>query len=664
MFFQLKYNGVIKLVTPLGRCSLKSEVPENCANFRVIFNGTLHFIKEDFEFLRNIELKDPFGEIEIYIEDNNIKWTGAFSIAICEVDLCNGIYKVNPYVKDKYTKLLQHWEEEEDIMNGFCENQPFGINELSNFEYKTFSWDLTLRRYFDYEIKDGVRIFANVISDDGKYWNWNKEKPFALKLGAGYNYFLPTLEDYLVAFPESLYSGIQYKDQWLMYKIEYKINKIIRATNNNESRVEVTMTTYFVRYKIFTFNDENGLKIAPDGLLEDAEFSGFESVPGNIATIPKDSISDKWHTYYTCEAVINGKIGNYWYLKANYFMNNYLTKTFFHKGELPVNSVNSIYFNFKITKGFDKNSLKLNSLLENFIKKYDISLELETKGNWCSGDYSDLALINNTELTKETKKVEYYTTFKELLMSLCNHFNLKWDIIGTKFILSNIENFLNYKVTDLVDSTNYKYIKNKKEYKYIGALVPRQEILNCNSNSLNIDFRGVAIMYKSINSSGGNEDNKKTISVGAYSTDISNILLENKNDGLCLVALENVDQGVIVFEEDEEYNIIYKGTYNKKPIIKTSIITGENLLNEPLATSRMMDLFHKTERILKLGNMNFEEIDFENSGWIKEQTDISFKSDLDFNMNDLFKTEIGVGRVTSFEYDFIQKITKINLILQ
>lgn len=666
--FELHYGGLVHKANPLGRWGLKSEVPEGCANFRTIFDGTLHFKDEDFAFLRRIEVAgDVYDEIGISVTQDKIEWTGAFSIALCEVDLADGVYRVTPYVKDKYTDILQKWEEEEEIMNGFAEKEPFGVKDFSNFEYKTFSWRIKLKRSVDYKIENGKRVFANVIKEDGTRWNENKTIPFKIKIGSSLNYYLPTLEDFLVSFPESNLSGIELKDQWLLYKIDYEIVDIINATvpigGYKETHVMTKMTINLVRAKYLTFNDKNGNIVPPSGLLSEAEFSGFVEISPNLH-LPNGSTSDKWHTYYTDEVTINGRTGNYWYLKATYFMNNYITKTFFHKGDLPLGSVNSIYFEFKNKRGFNNYSLQIESLLNAFVNKYDTTLQADIKGVWTTGNYKNLVLVNNAEITEDFITTPAYLTFKDILISLCNHFNLKWDILGNRFIVANIEYFLSYNVIDLVNSANYIYIKNKKAYKYTGALVPRQEELQCNADSLDIDFRGVAIKYKSINSSGGNEDNKQTISISSYVTDISRVLLENKTDGFCLVALEDVDSFKII-NEDSKFNISVVGRYTKAPILNSSLLTGQSLVNEPLTNSKVLDLFHKTERVLPNGNMNWVDTEFENSGFIKEQVDISFQRPLlDFRLNDLFKTEVGTGRVTSFQYDSVQKITKINIKLQ
>jgi hypothetical protein len=656
--YSLTYKKT-ETVNPAGRWGIKSEVPQNCGAFRRVFEGKLTFAGRDYIFLKEVEKEDAYAEILINIKEDGVDfWSGAFSIAICEISHNDGYYRVTPYVKDKYTNILQNWEEEVNIFAEGLPTFPFGIEGIANVEEVVVSIP-------DHQYKQGglflylnqQRIFRNIfnrVSGVDRWWNYNYINDFdftARRILTNSKIFSPVTKDgetIYLAFPfagniEANFPITESTPQWCIIRreVDIKSSKIVaRGVEEITAQIDYTLQ----RYVQITYDLDNGQWISPDGEIE----------------LTADN--EKWSLEASEQVEINGRPARKWYMKAPFFIENYYQRWFYG---FSTNKRADHCFLPKIQTFYNKTIL-VNDILKFFALRYNYSDYINPFFD--AFDYKYLILALNQDLCKTVEIKPEQITLKKLLTSLCEHFQMEWDIVNNRLSVFEISERL--EETDLNTPINSKYIKNRLDYTYNGALQPRREFLNCD-DSPDIDFKGVAIEYPAITSSGGNEDNKVDVSVSAYKVDIQRTILENKNSGFSLIALEKVPK-FSVWESrqvtrDVNGQDITKWEVKKiasdieyAPITRKSLFQNIPLLNEPLTATRMLSERFTAHRPLKRGKLNFIDVDFENSGYIIEQ-DLEIYLDEFPERHTKFISRIGRGRIVDFKWDLVTRMFKIKL---
>jgi len=598
--YSLTYKKTVN-VNPAGRWGIKSEVPQNCGAFRHVFEGKITFVGRDYIFLKEVEKEDPYAEILINIKEDGVDfWAGAFSIAICEISHNDGYYRVTPYVKDKYTNLLQNWEEDVNIFAEGVASVEEMVVSRPDHQYKQGELFLYV---------DQQRIFRNIfnrVSGVGRWWNYNYINDFdftARRIVP--KVFSPATKDgetIYLAFPikrdiEANFLITEASPQWCIIRREVDI-KSSKVEAGGVEVITAQIDYTLQRYVQITYDLEGGQWITPDGETE----------------LTADN--EKWSLEASEQVEINGRPARKWYMKAPYFIENYYQRWFYG---FSTNQIADHYFIPK-TQTFSNKSILLNDILKFFALRYGYSDYINPFFN--ANDYKYLVLALNQDLCRSEEIKPEQITLKKLLTSLCEHFQMEWDIVNNRLSVFEISERL--EETNLNTPINEKYIKNRLDYTYNGALQPRREFLNCD-DSPDIDFKGVAIEYPAITSSGGNLDNKLDVSVSAYKVDVQRTILENKNSGFSLIALEKVPKFSVwtssqvtrnVDGEDiTQWDVRRLATdIEYAPITRNSLLQNIPLLNEPLTATRMLSERFTANRPLKRGKLNYEDTILTNSG--------------------------------------------------
>ena len=214
-------------------------------------NSELTFVGEDFEYLRSIENTDPYGEIFTIIYENGLEfWRGSFSIVQAKVDAYRGTYSINPVVNDKYTPILQNWQEEVDILS-ILEPRNIELSLLSGIEEIEYSEEMQVIG----TTSGGVFFPQNVI-----LWNNTNYLAFSTNPAAGYNFYIlnkdytggisaisPLSLDNLPPYPFS-------NELWTVYGAKYE-------DTNVPERKKVTVKLW--RKITVTMNDIYGNPVQP-----------------------------------------------------------------------------------------------------------------------------------------------------------------------------------------------------------------------------------------------------------------------------------------------------------------------------------------------------------------------------------------------------------------
>lgn len=660
--YVFEYDGVVTQCNPSGRWALKSNVPEGCAAFRTQLSGELIFTHDDYEFLKSIENDNPYNEIVFVIYEDSIeKWRGSFSLVTCKVSDYHGVYRCTPVVIDKYTEMLGDWEREQDIMKKNIARRDFAIVEESGFEYKTIVNIVNLFENNGFNYRSGDWYANNVLLPLGQFWNGFISTKY-LGFTTDREYYMPALyNDELLTslFIPLIRNGYgaaylpagSLSQQWLYVK------GIYRHLGGNSYEV----TTLLARKIDITIDVEG------------------------VAVMPTDDATS-WDLGYSEAVTIQGQPGRKWYMKATKFQSKYNPHIFTFRSGVTVEH----YMELSSKKIVDRSPRYLKDVMAWFAKQYNLHKEVDV--GMFTVDVINSELLTNAvnPVTGEDRNPLYYAmlvhnaeilgdvevgrqglkkaapvSLKQLLLSICTNFNARWDIVDGYLTIEHITHWLDLAASqDLTLIENGIYTDKLQNYEYTGDEVPRKEVLKYKTLAEQIEFDGVPIEYAAYNTAG--DDTTKTSTIEAYAASIDKVIDSSSKDGLTLVLVEYVPSGVkIITIGGPLPNPVTVEVSYWKPIFRPGIITGLWYINEPMTVSRIEDDYFKYFRPLQLGKMNIIDENFTESGYIKRQDEIKVPIDINTIAQwKLYKTKLGYGRCTGFEYDSVSRIVSLNLIFK
>ena len=621
--YKFLYDNIFCFCSPGGRWKLKSSSPPFCNGTRLELSGELIFVNSDYTYLKQIEETDPFGSIIFVIYKDGVEhWRGKFSPVLCKIDSYKGVFRATPIVHDKYSPIIENWEEEVDVMNVAPRNVE--IEKLSGIE--------------EIEISDiinvsGTKVGGVFYPDNIIQWNADPHNsPTPLPQITTNNYFsINQLVHSTYAAPAYFYDPIEeaslpvyagaYSEFWLFWSAKFEDN-ITGGVNSKK------VTAKLRRKVTYTVNDSSGNPSPP------STFAGYSWLSLGAATVAG----------YDCTK---------WVIDPRYLA---WTAIFGFKYIIDKNG----FWCPKITNGKTKisNGKLLNDILYFFSDRYGGYLMQSTflldEFNPITGRKNEtnrLIAINNYDLNKDAGELpgeNRKMKFKELINNICNTFNMKWDLLireGTyRFVIEHVDYWNNkYDEFDLTSIENGLYTEKQLDYKYNGSSLPRREHLRFQTESYNVDFDGLPIVYEPQNTSALIEDTTKDISVKMFDTNIDFIIGEKIDKNWSLLSTVKVG---------EVYNVLLSAT----------LLVGLTFNNEILSNSRLLDDYFKYNRLLPKGEMNGVLTSFEESGYLKEQEKITvpieIKQAIVWNK---YLTELGWGRLDSFEFDSLTRTTSLTI---
>ncbi len=656
--YEFEYGGVVTPCSPSGRWMLKSVVPDGCAAFRTELSGELIFTHSDYEYLKTIENENPYNEIIFVIyEDNVEKWRGSFSIVTCKVADYHGVYRVTPVVIDKYSEMLNDWERKQDILKQDIARRDFAIVEESGFEYLEIKETVNLFENNGFNFNSGDWYANNVLLPLGQFWNTFLSSKY-LGFTTNREYYMPALYNdsaLTTLFIPLIRNGFgaaylpagSLSQQWMFVKGTY----VPLGGDSYE------VTTTLARKVDITLDVEG------------------------VTVFPSDD-STSWDIGFSEAVTINGQSGRKWYMKATKFQAKYIPYIFTYRNGATTTHLMELASKKKV----DRTPRYLKDVMAWFAKQYNlhkqqvvgmftidvINSELLTNAtNPVTGENRNplyyAVLTHNAEISGDIEvgrqglKTGALLSLKELLLSICTNFNAKWDIINGYLTIEHISHWFDLASSqDLTLIENGIYTNKLQNYIYDTKGIPRKEELKYNTLASQMEFDGLPIEYNSYNVS--KDDSTGTETIQAYSASIDSVIDKSSDDGLTLILLELVPEGIRVIESGGSiWNPVIVEISLFKPIFRQGIITGLWYINEPMTISRIMDDYHKYNRPLQFGNINTIDAEFEESGYIKAQDEIQVPIETPQQYK-LYKTELGYGRCMGFEWDSVNRITKLNLI--
>ncbi len=657
--YQFEYDGVKTTCNPSGRWVLRSDVPEGCAGFRTVLDGTLTFSHADYAFLKAIEDINPYNEIVFVIYEDTIElWRGSFSIVNCEVSGYHGAYRVTPKVIDKYSEMLNDWERERDIFKQNIARRDFAIVEESGFEYYDIVETVNLFENNGFSYYAGNWYANNVLLPLGQFWNSFASTKY-LGFTTNHEYYMPAL--YNDAGLTSLFVPLIRTGSGSAYLPAGSLNQqwmYIGGTFTHLGGDSYQVTTHLARKVDIT------LDIA------------------GIAVMPSDNTA-LWDLAYSEAVTINGQSGRKWYMKADAFQDKYSPSIFTYRTGATVKH----YMELLSKQLVDRTPRYLKDVMAWFASEYGLNKTevvgpfivdvidselLTNKVNPVTGNDNELyyaVLVHNAEISNEVEqgreglKITAEVTLKDMLISICNNFNALWDIVDGFLKIEHISYWFDLAASqDLTAIEGGIYTEKLQNYVYDDN-IGRREIIQHSIQADQMEFNGLPIEYSAFNVR-GNSDNTTTHNIPVYGNSIDKVIDSDLSDGLTLVLLELVPEGINIFSSTGSFwNPITVETTLFKPIFRVGLLTGLWYVNEPMTMTRIMDDYHKYFRPLQLGTMNTIAENFEQSGYIKKQDEIRLPIDIrTIAMYKLYGTELGYGRCTGFEFDSVNRTTNLKLI--
>lgn len=200
--------------------------------------------------------------------------------------------------------------------------------------------------------------------------------------------------------------------------------------------------------------------------------------------------------------------------------------------------------------------------------------------------------------------------------------------------------------TLLTNGAGVQWIEGTKAYRFASEEIEQREELLI-GDSGNEDFIGLPVIYNT--SSSNNQI--KTYDIQYISTDIKNIQTnasQQSSSGFVVVQIE--EAGAII----KYYQIVED----------VGVLSSDTIVNANMSAANLMDKFWADNRLLKFGNLNGVDVEFNSATKTKIGKDITFPicSDiLTYDALNQIQDLIGWGSVDKASYDFNSGKLTVNL---
>lgn len=241
-------------------------------------------------------------------------------------------------------------------------------------------------------------------------------------------------------------------------------------------------------------------------------------------------------------------------------------------------------------------------------------------------------------------------SWEKLFDALINMFNLRWRIVGNIIRMEHVSFFSKTQGFDLTQQKWVGYTVGKRKYSYQNEDIPAREEFKFMEGG-NGDFQGAPITYSGGCVAQGSRDAVKTYSIDKVTTDVE-LCLSNPQPDSKVVS----DDGFVFVAAD------YDGT-NYFIISEPSILGGASL-NNSLAWAQLHRDYHKWDRPLSTGIMNYQTTQFFSTKPTKkgEKITIPLCCGDTFNPDDVITTALGQGTVDKATFSFKNETLELDLL--
>lgn len=232
-------------------------------------------------------------------------------------------------------------------------------------------------------------------------------------------------------------------------------------------------------------------------------------------------------------------------------------------------------------------------------------------------------------------------TFKGLLQSLREQFNIRWRITPGTLRIEHASYFTGTQGLDLTAGSYAARIQGLHAYSMDNGRAARRERWQFMEETY-YGFRGEPITYTECVPYDAEEE--EIHDIGPVNNDITYI---QNNTG------QVSDEGFVFINA---YANTASGTYH---IITTDNFTGlagaAPLLNGHMAIPSLLHYYHRHERMLPAGTLNGDAVTFDSTQRRRRQVDLSVVMSnadfLDWDESELINTQMGWGKVVRYRYD-------------
>lgn len=614
-----------------------------------------------------------FSQVILFkIVSHNLSTVGYFGRNDCNFDYDMKIVKFTPSTLDRYTDILENWEEDVKIKNlKFDEDK---LQVIINNDYLvtkvdwpyTYSFKLPLSNNVitltdtprnrvkekDYNNNglmtfiDGQKPKMQLFSDS--YWGFGGYHNI-LSTQAQYDYSQYSLDDRISILGEEGTEDLvpEYGDWELSHYRVYEGSRTGGLSGNRWRNLYCN--TWFSREEIITVDeyDENDVLIPPPGdgwHQRDARIR--EGKPAHFWTRrPFNGAYSDAEAWELQPIVLNDNSKDYGYTWYRYIE----TKLAYDTSNNSIDIYSSLPLRNYIKFLLNNSSSKLANMdvVSTFLfNDYEEELEIlkNTVGfNYVSGfsnHLNNLRVIPTWAMRilspSEEANIPLYT-LKETLDDLNKFFanNLCFFITDNNELRIEHIRYMDLK-RDIIDVSNGKLLPYTTKWDYDkSSMYERYNITHV--NSAYEDFTDNKIEFDSIISNSRNKKQKAAIKTEIFSSDVK-FAVYNPNDledGLILVVAKNF----VV----EQY---------------TCPISSQSMPNGIIALSNVLLDFARYESVWHYGKINDVTTDFTTTQRNKVGIEITLQGRL-FSM--FYITQIGIGIVESCKYDLDEETTKLVL---
>jgi hypothetical protein len=310
---------------------------------------------------------------------------------------------------------------------------------------------------------------------------------------------------------------------------------------------------------------------------------------------------------------------------------------------MEVNGLLSYFANVYCGLRVKSNFLQLNPT-DSFKSTYPALVDGLTEHNilFQKSDIKRASDINNAT------KAPY--TFKKLLVSLCNIYNLWWKIDAGELIIEHSSWFVRQVTLDLTTGKYPKFNKRTRRYSYQTEKLPRYETFKF-MEAGSPDFVGLPIEYPGDCASDKEGENKIETSIDRITTDLEYVMANSDPESQLV--------------SDEGFFLMAARIYNGK--LYTLTVEGilEDMhVNNALGWAFLHKTYFKWWRLQLNGYLNGNYTVFESSRPSKKRIPLSipFCCDDAIDLNGKLNTDMGQALVGSAGYSLYQEDLELNLL--
>lgn len=241
-------------------------------------------------------------------------------------------------------------------------------------------------------------------------------------------------------------------------------------------------------------------------------------------------------------------------------------------------------------------------------------------------------------------------SWEKLFEALIGMFNLRWRIVGNIIRMEHVSFFTKTQGFDLTQSRWAPWMIGKRKYSYQTEEIPAREVFKFMEAGQG-DFTGAPITYNGGCVSQSSRDAIKTYTIDKVTTDME-LCIGNPQPDSKVVS----DEGFVFVACD------FDGT--NYFVISEPTILGGATLNNSLAWAQLHRDYHKWDRPLSTGVMNYQATSFFSTKPTKkgEKITIPLCCGDTFNPDNLVKTVLGMGTVDKATFSFKDETLQLDLL--